>query len=388
MVMTGAQRVKKHYDANRESTLAKRRDRYHAKKLTKVESKLPNTSELIPLEESELPNTSELIPLKESELPNTSELIPIELIEVEPVEPIEKDLIDPTNVLEIVTKNINSLENQTDGNKKIRISNMKSIINILKPVNYKEFIKALKSRPVDTIKQLNLFQYRPNKNYSQNTLIMLYSAVLFYFDKFNIKVKLNNKRKYEDQIQLSDAISVIELKEKNQTTIPTFDKYLQRVLNEYGIYSREHIIVKMFQQVKCRDDLKLIVANVSSQLDKNINYLVVGEIFRVVLHDYKTIDRYGDVNVELDTELTNLLSHYMENHNIQVGDCLFNSNNISKIISRVNQKLGYVGHGAINLIRKMLATEASELPIKEQLKVANQMCHSLKVTNSNYVVKE
>jgi len=376
MVMTGAQRVKKHYDANRESTLAKRRDRYHAKKLAKVESELPNTSELIPLEESELPNTSELIPI---------ELIEVEF--VEPVEPIEEDLIDPTNVLEIVTKNINSLD-ETDGTKKIRISNMKSIITILNPVNYKEFIKALKCRPNQTIKLIKSYQYTPNKTYAPNTLISLYKTVLFYFDKFNMNVKPTNKEKYKDAIELYDAISVVELKEKNQTTIPTFDKYLQRVLNEYGIYSREHIIVKMFQQVKCRDDLKLIVANVSSQLDKNINYLVVEEIFKVVLHDYKTIDRYGVVNVELDIELTNLLSHYIKTHNIQVGDCLFNSNNISKIISLVNQKLGYVGHGAINLIRKMLSTDATTLPLEEQLKVSKQLCHSLKTTNLNYVIKK
>jgi len=378
MVMTGAERVKKNYDANRESILAKKRARYHTKKLAKVE--------LI-----ELPNTSELIPLKESELPNTSELIPIELIEVEfvePVEPIEEDLIEPTNVLEIITKNINSLDGETDGTKKLRISNLKTLITILNPSNYKEFMKQLKARPVDTIKQIKSHQYKPNKTYAPNTLIALYKAVLFYFDKFNINVKSNNKEKYKDAIELYDAIAVVELKEKNQTTIPTFDEYLQRVLNEYGIYSREHIIVKLYQQVKCRDDLLLIVANASTPLDKLTNYLVVGEIFRVVLNDFKTIDRYGVVDVELDTELTNLLSHYMENHNIQVGDCLFNSNNISKIVSRMNQKLGYVGHGAINLIRKMLSTDATSLPLEEQLKVSKQLCHSLKVTNSNYVVKE
>tara|TARA_R110002126_G_scaffold269685_2_gene413411 strand:+ start:121 stop:1230 length:1110 start_codon:yes stop_codon:yes gene_type:complete len=367
MVMTGAERVAKNYEKNKESILAKKRERYHAnkaKKLAKVESELPTESVLVE------------IPLKESELPNTSELIEVE------------ELIDPTNVLEIITKNINSLEGETDGNKKIRISNMKSIINILNPVNYKEFIKALKTRPINTIKQIKQFQYRPNKTYAPNTLIALYKAVLFYFEKFNLKIKQTNKEKYEDAIQIYDAIAIVELKEKNKTTIPTFDEYLQRVLDEFGIYSREHIIVKLYQQVKCRDDLLLIVADSSTQLDKNVNYLIVGEIFKVVLNDYKTIDRYGVVDVELDTELTTLLEHYMENHNIKIDDSLFNSNNISKIISRVNQKLGYVGWGAINLIRKMLASDTSVLPIETQVKVARQMCHSLKVTNSNYVVKE
>jgi len=379
---SGAERVAKHYQANRDKILAKKKEQYRAKKLVQLASQLivDAETEIIELEK-ELPCDSMF------ELANDSVLVEI----VEPVEPIEvepDELIDPTNVLEIVTKNINSLLGESDGNKKIRISNMKSIINILKPVNYKEFIKALKCRPNQTIKLIKSYQYKPNKTYAQNTLIALYKAVLFYFEKFKIKVTPTSKTKYEDAIQIYDAIAIVELKEKNQTTIPTFDEYLERVLNEFGIYSREHIIVKLYQQVKCRDDLLLIVANASTPLDKLTNYLVVGEIFRVVLNDYKTIDRYGVVDIELDTELTNLLEHYMENHNIQVGDCLFNSNNISKIISRVNQKLGYVGHGAINLIRKLLATDASVLPIEGQVKVAREMGHSLKVTNSNYVVKE
>lgn len=380
---SGSERVAKHYQANRDKILAKKREQYRAKKLVQLASQLivDAESEIVALEK-ELPCDSML------ELPNTSELIYIELIEVEPVEPIEEELIDPTNVLEIITKNINSLEGESDGNKKIRISNMKSIINILKPVNYKEFIKALKSRPNQTIKLIKSYQYKPNKNYAPNTLIALYKSVLFYFEKFKIKVTPTSKSKYEDAIQIYDAIAIVQLKEKNKSVIPTFDEYLQEVLNEYGIYSREHIIVKIYQQVKCRDDLNLIVANDYTTLDKLTNYLVVGEIFRVVLNDYKTIDKYGFIDVELDTELTNLLSHYMENHNIQVGDNLFNSNNISKIISRINQKLGYVGNGAINLIRKMLASTASSLPIEEQLKLAKEMSHSLKVHNSNYIVKE
>ena len=370
--MSGAERVAKNYEKNKESILAKKRERYRAKKLVQLASQLvvEKEFELIELEK-ELPSDSIL------ELPNESQLVEI-------VEPVE--LIEPTNVLEIVTKNINSLENESDGNKKIRISNFKTLINILNPVNYQEFIKALKCRPNQTIKLIKSFQYRPNKTYASNTLITLYKAVLFYFEKFKIKVNQTNKSKWEDAIQIYDAIAFVELKEKNKSTIPTFEEYSQRVLDEFGIYSREYIIVKIYQQVKCRDDLLLIVADSSTQLDKLTNYLVVEEIYRVVLNDYKTIDRYGVIDVELDTELTNLLEHYMENQKIQVGDSLFNSNNISKIVSRINQKLGYVGHGAINLIRKVLATDASVLPIETQVKVAREMGHSLKVTNSNYVI--
>ena len=376
---SNSERVAKHYQANKEAILAKKRERYRAKKLVQLASELiiETDSEIIELEK-ELPSDSVL------ELANESELVEIPL--VEPVEPLE--LIEPTNVLKIITKNINSLELESDGNKKIRISNFKTLINILNPTNYQEFIKALKCRPNQTIKLIKSFQYRPNKTYASNTLITLYKAVLFYFEKFNIKVKQTNKSKWEDAIQIYDAIAFVELQKKNKSVIPSFDEYSQRVLNKFGIYSREYIIVKIYQQVKCRDDLNLIVADSSTPLDKLTNYLLVGEIYRVVLNDYKTIDRYGVIDVELDTELTNLLSHYMENNAIKIGDNLFNTNNISKIVSRINQNLGILGWGAINLIRKMIASDASMLPIEHQVKVAREMGHSLKVTNSNYVVKE
>ena len=235
---TGAERVKKNYDANRESILEKKRQRYRAKKLVQIVSQLiiEKDSEIIELEK-ELPSDSMLeLPNKSIfELPNDSELVEIPFVE----------LIEPTNVLKIITKNINSLEGETDGTKKIRISNFKTLINILNPTNYQEFIKALKCRPSQTIKLIKSFQYKPNKTYASNTLITLYKAVLFYFDKFNIKVKPTNKSKWEDAIQIYDAIAVFELKEKNKSVIPSFEEYLQRVLDEFGLNSREYLILKM-----------------------------------------------------------------------------------------------------------------------------------------------
>lgn len=386
---TGAERTKKNYDANREAILAKRRERYHANKLAKVETIFE-----LNLANGELPPNENEEPIIELNLSN-GELPPDEnkLIEIPLEKSIYEELIEiplveefDLSVLQIITNKINSLDDEIDSTKKIRISNMKSLITIFKPINYKEFIKQLRTRPVNTIKTIKAYQYKPNKTYAQNTLITLFKSILFYFDKFNLKIKQHNKEKYEDQIQLADAISVIELKEKNKSIIPSFEEYLTKVIEFYGMGSREYLIAKLYEQVKCRDNLNLIVADLSIDLDKHTNYLIIGEIYRVVLNNYKTIDRYGIVDCELNTELTNLLEHYMKNQSIEIGDNLFHTNNISKIVSRMNQKMGFVGHGSINLIRKMLASDASVLPIESQLKLAKEMCHSLRVTNSNYVV--
>ena len=378
---SGAERTKRHYDANRDAILAKRRERYQSKKLAKVESGIIHGEFPVETELIEIPFVEPIYEpnLANGELPDETELISEPL-----VVPIEEEL---TNVLDIITNMINSLPDETDGTKSFRIKNMKSIITILKPTTYKEFLKQLRTRPNNTIKQIKSFQYKPNKNYATNTLMALFKTILYFFNKFNLKIKQTNKEKYEDQVQLADAVSLIELKEKNISTIPSFEEYLAKVILIYGMGSREYLIAKLYEQVKCRDDLYLIVTDESVNLDKLTNYLVVGEIYKIVLNQYKTIDKYGVVDCELNTELTNLIEHYMENHNIEIGNNLFNTNSLSKVVSRMNNKMGFVGHGSINLFRKMLATDASSLPIEKQLKVAKEMCHSLKVTNSNYVIK-
>ena len=58
------------------------------------------------------------------------------------------------------------------------------------------------------------------------------------------------------------------------------------------------------------------------------------------------------------------------------------------VVSRMNKTLGYEGFGAINLFRKMIASDAKDLSLKEQLKVSKKLKHSLKIHKSNYIINE
>ena len=376
MALTGSERTKKHYEKNKEAVLAKKRERYHAnkaKKLAKVE----------PVVETELASESILV---EPELISKSVLveIPIELATDELANDSEFiPGIEELPVINIIENMINSLEGETDGNRIFRIKNFKTLTTIFNPLTYKDFLKQLR-KPVNTIKQIKSFEYKPSKKYATNTLIALYKAILYFFDKFGLILK--NKEKYEDQIQMADALAIVELKQKNVATIPTFQEYIQAVLNEYGLNSREYLIAKIYQEAKCRNDLQLIIVNDKSVLDELANYLVLGETTNIVINNYKTMDKYGKIDIVLSDELTKLINNYIENNQLQLGENLFNTINISMIVTRMNQRLGFTGHGSINLLRKMLASDASSLPIEGQLKLAKEMCHSLKVTNSNYVV--
>jgi len=372
MPKTNAENVKTHYDRNKEDVLKRKRDRYHAKKLKKSQEIK---------EEVELTNTSELIPvveIKEPELDSKTEFIEI----------IAKK--DPIDTFEITKKMIYDLPNESAGNKLFRSKNLKTIINIIKPNDYDDLIFKFTKQPKKVIKLIKNYEYIKGRTYSTNTLISLYKAILFFIDKFSIFIKPDKKTKYEDAIQIGDIVSSKELIEKNNSNdIPSFEDYLQKLIKMFGNKSREYLIAKMYSEIKCRDDLHLILVDSFDNLDSQKNYLVLNDNkSSVVINDYKTIDKYGRYDVELSNELTTLISDYILEYEIKNGEKFFNFNNVSMVISRMNKILGFTKLGNINLFRKMIASDAKDLPLKEQLKVAKQMKHSLKVHNSNYIIKE
>jgi len=368
MVFTNAEKTKRNYEKDKSNILARKRAAYAKKKL---EKNLPI------VEEPPLESTSHLIEIQpETELKFESVFIPIEPITIDTFTQVSQMI----NALDI-----------SDGLKKFRINNFKTIINILKPVDYTDLIFKLTKQPKKVIHKFKDFEYQPWKKYSINSLITFYKSILFFVDKFDIQIKPDKKIKYEDQIQIGDVVSSEELEVKNNNiSIPTFSEYLNNVIEHFGLNSREYLISKMYEELKCRDDLQLILVRDYIKANPDKNYIIVNEFDQanVIINNYKTADRYGPINCQISSELTTLIKSFILTHKIDNDDLFFNAKNMSTIVSRMNKKLGYNKFGAINLFRKMIASDSKDLPLKEQLKVAKQMTHSLKVHNSNYIIKE
>jgi hypothetical protein len=197
--------------------------------------------------------------------------------------------------------------------------------------------------------------------------------------------------KYLDQLEISGVTIDTQLEIKNNTNkLPSFDEYVKKVIEHFGINSREYLIAKLYSEVKCRDNLQLILVKDAIKLNKEKNYIVVNEFPSavVVINNYKTMDKYGVYDTVLSEELTTLIKSYIITHQIQNDELFFNSKNISMIICRMNKRLGYEGFGSINLFRKMIATDAKDMPLKEQLKISKQMRHNLKTHTKNYIINE
>jgi hypothetical protein len=365
MVLTVNERVKRNYDANRSKILERKRAAYAAKKLKNVVVEV--------VDEPELQSVTEFVEVIDEPLPSTSKLIPVK--------------IDP---LERIAELISGLD-ISDGNKKFRINNFKTIIKILKPIDYNDLINQFVKRPNHVIKLFKKFEYLPEKKYSENTLIAYYKAILFFLDKFEIPIKPEKKMKYLDQLEINGVIIDKELEIKNNTNkLPSFDEYVEKVIENFGINSREYLIAKMYSEIKCRDNLQLILVRDQIKLSKENNYIVVNEFSNavVIINNYKTMDKYGVYNTILSEALTTLIKSYIITHQIENDQLFFNAKNISMIICRMNKKLGYEGNGSINLFRKMIATDAKDLPLKEQLKISKQMRHNLKTHTKNYIINE
>ena len=365
MVLTVNERVKKNYQKCREKILERKRAAYAAKK---AKLNAPIIEEEKPLE-----STTEFVDVMDEPLPYTSQLIEVK------IDPFEK-----------VTQLINGLD-ISDGNKKFRINNLKTIITILKPIDYNNLIRQLVKQPNKVIKLIKNFEYTHGKKYAENTLIALYKAILFYLDKLNINIKSEKKMKYLDQLEINGVTHDKQLELKNNANkLPSFEEYLNKVIESFGINSREFLIAKMYQEVKCRDDLQLILVRDPIRLNKEKNYIVVNDFDHavVIINAYKTIDKYGAYDTALSEELTTLIKSYIMSHQISNGELFFKVKNISMIVSRMNKQLEYLNHGAINLFRKMIASDAQDLPLKEQLKISKQLKHSFKTHNKNYIINE
>jgi hypothetical protein len=363
MVLTVNERVKRNYDANRAKILERKRAAYAAKKLKNIVE-----------EEKPLESVTEFVEVMvEPELPSTSETIPF--------------VIDP---LERVIELINGFD-ISDGNKIFRINNFKTIINILKPTDYDDFIFKLNKQPNKNIKLINNFDYKPGKKYAENTLISFYKNILFFLDKLNITIKDEKKNKYLDQLELLGVVTAHKNQLKNNTSqIPSFADYLKKCKETFGPSSREYLIALMYSEIKCRDDLQMILVRDPIKLSKEKNYIVVNDYpnANVIINNYKTSDKYGLYSVELSEELTILIKSYILEHKIENGQLFFNVKNISMIVSRMNEKLGVEGLGSINLFRKMIASDAKDLPLKQQLNISKQLKHSFKTHTQNYIVNE
>ena len=241
-----------------------------------------------------------------------------------------------------------------------------------------DFISCLKDYK-KIIEIINNSKKSNGQPYGVNTRKALFQMILFLIDKLKLNISIKIKQQYIQQFEIY-KISSNDYSTEKQETLPiyTFNEYLEKVKDEYGVLSKNYVLSKLYSEITLRDDFILKIVPSIEETNENENFIIVPikNKLSLIINKYKTSEKYGEIKVKLSTSLSNLIRDYMAKEKLSYNDYLFGSKNLSTFVSKMNKKIGI--NAGINEYRHMAATDLlNTQPTPEQRqKKAQQMRHS------------
>jgi len=235
---------------------------------------------------------------------------------------------------------------------------------------------------------------KPNDEpYSINTKKSLFQMVLYVIDKLHLPITKTIKNQYIKQFDISKIASSDENVEKQEnTTIISFNDYLQKVKDEFGSDSKEFVLSSLYREITLRDDyiLKIVSATKNAQ-DEEENYIIVPkkDNLTLIINNYKTSDKYGQIKAKLSITLSKLIRKFISVEKLKYDDYLFGNKNLTTFITKMNKKIDIPG--GINNYRKMSVSdllrknpspeERAELSLKMRHSPVVQLRYLRKIQN-------
>jgi len=262
--------------------------------------------------------------------------------------------------------------------------NLKTYINSIKQLmritGCEDLVDCLK----DSDKIINLIENGKKKNgsagYATNSKIGLYQVIVYIIDAFKLDI---NKEPYNKQRLLHKIEDETRVENNKEKLVPTWEELLTKTKTKYGPDSKEYVMIRLYQRVPSRDDFKLLITDKLDGYDTKINYLVLryGKPSKVILHQFKTADKYGKSSFVLSAELSQLVNDYRFKHKINLNNYLFGTMPQTGFISKTLKDLGYgdqsvYNQTGISFLRKMSASNTPTETPEQKLDLANKMGHS------------
>lgn len=232
-----------------------------------------------------------------------------------------------------------------------------------------------------------------NSEYSINTKKQTLQIIVILIDGLKvfelIKVSKNNAKKVSDLFQYHFAEHKEHSNDLNeeraQMEIPTFKQYLTKVETEYGLNSKEYLIILLYSVLTLRDNFKAmkIIQNKNENDGKN-NFLLIQNVnnktnLTFYINNYKTKKKYNKfVFNKFTGELKKRILDWITLKKLSYGDYLFGKSPLSPFISNLNKTLFSDTINGINLLRHIRVSETDpNLSFAERNKLAANMLHSL-----------
>jgi len=296
-------------------------------------------------------------------------------------EPLENEIYqtDFTNAKSASYEDIVNALNTIEVNAGSREKYKQDIKRLLVLTKCDNFIKCLK----DYKKIINIINNSIKRNgeaYSVNTKKGLYQMIVWIIDNLHIPIPKSIKKHYNEQFEIYKISSNDETIEKQDTAeIPTFSDYLQKIKDKYGVNSKIYVLSKLYEEVTMRDDFMLIIKpTIKDADDDDSNYIVVPkkENLTLIVNQYKTSNKYGQIKVKLSLPLSKIIRKYIEREKLTNDEYLFGDKNLSSFVSKMNKTIGV--KGGISVYRQMSVSDLLNTKPTPQArqKLSAQMAHA------------
>ena len=182
----------------------------------------------------------------------------------------------------------------------------------------------------------------------------------------------------------------LDVKKTNQEdAVISYNEYENKVVEKFGLESKEYLMIKIYKEVTARDDFDLYIINDEEKHKDDItkNYLIEeNKKYTILLQAYKTSKNKDPIKIKLTSELDNLIYQCITKHKIE--KILFSSKHglNSSFISTMHKKIGI--KGSINMIRHIIISSGiKNMNLEERVQMAKNSFHSIE-TQKDYKRKQ
>ena len=287
-----------------------------------------------------------------------------------------KDVLDLQTILEKLDQTEYITNDNTRQCHKNRMTTFFEITKILDLSKDIEDYDSIIDKVDNSTYGKNSIEYKPN---SKKNLL---ESFLFCLDKFNITLEPIIREKYQDyylRIKMKCNDQLEEKRTSQEDSVISYKEYEQKILDRFGGQSKEYLMIRIYKEVTCRDDLDLYIIRDEEKHKDDLtkNYLIENEnTYTILLQAYKTSKNKNPIKIKLSTDLDKLVNQYIIKNNIK--DRLFPSKhglNFS-FINTMNKKIDI--NGGINMIRHIIISSGLlKMDLDERVKMAKNSFHSI-----------
>ena len=289
-----------------------------------------------------------------------------------------------------------SIINYVDFDLGVMTKNMQESTKIDNESTRKSHLNRIKSFfEIQKKEKLNLFDYQniidniTNSTYGKHDTIYktsskknILESFLYCLDNF-VTIEPAIREKYQDYYLSIKIIAIQELDDKKtnpENSVISWTEYEKRILEKFGIDSKQFLIIQIYKECLGRDDFDLWLINdlESINKDKTKNYLIIhdDDKYEICMQSYKTSKGKDPIFIELSCEVSFLINNYIKKNNIQERLFPTKQGKNSSWISQMNKRIDV--DGSINTIRHIVISSFSQNMNAEELVQLSKRCfHSV-----------